>query len=125
MNTKELRLGNLVERDGTAYKVIAIDEFRLAVEEDNGEEYDWHNNAVSPIPISTDWLKKFGFYGKYRSCGYVYRKDSVILTSQDEDDEGNEIEDYTLHFHLNYGGLPVYYVHQLQNAFYYATGKEL
>lgn len=90
-----------------------------------GFEWDYNIEDLGPIPISIEWLEKLGFYGKYKSCGYVYRKGDFHISSQDEDDEGNEIEDYVLHFHYNWNSPSIYYVHQLQNLYFIVTGEQL
>ena len=49
----------------------------------------------------------------------------VLLGLEDEDDDGNLIENYDLHFYYNHQGEPIYFVHELQNLFFSLRYKEL
>jgi uncharacterized protein YukJ len=73
-----------------------------------------------PIPITEEWLLKFGFTrikSKTTYCddGFidVWNKDGFLL-----DDKGVLIE-YTENF------VRIYYVHQLQNLYFALQGEEL
>ena len=100
MKTKELRIGNWVET------------FEGVIQIQNGWEID-EGNECQPIPLTEEWLLKFGFeysdlngdsglwkippfqiYGKYNQFIYEY-------------------------------ALDVNYVHQLQNLYFSLTGEEL
>jgi hypothetical protein len=100
VRANELRIGNWVET------------FEGVIQIQNGWEID-EGNECQPIPLTEEWLLKFGFeysdlngdsglwkippfqiYGKYNQFIYDYRLD-------------------------------VNYVHQLQNLYFALTGEEL
>jgi len=78
-----------------------------------------------PIPLTPEWLEKFGFEKTQMSKGYTFQ-----LFDAYEDYYGDN--HHTIEFHLMDGvikGLFLFwrikYVHQLQNLFYCLTGTEL
>ena len=109
MKVSELRIGNWVQFKHTETPVrVDLGDFVMA------REYkDERLDDYEPIPLTEEWLEKFGFeysnlngdsglwkippfqiYGKYNQFIYDYRLD-------------------------------VNYVHQLQNLYYALTGEEL
>lgn len=126
IQAQDLRIGNWVNyyNDNVYFKVVSVGHSGLDVE--NSHEKTWiERDQFQPIPITPEILEKAGFIGKYKSCGYHYTKDIVNLSSQDEDDYGNSIENYQLHFYHNHQGAPIYFVHQLQNLYHSLIGEEL
>jgi len=117
MKANELRLGNYVNHniENKAYKVET-----LSVAP-NGDVLVLHGyfphctlDFVSPIPLTEEWLVKFGFKGiglpLYLSTGYfefVWRKELFL------DIEGQWMS------------VKCEYVHQLQNLYFALTGEEL
>lgn len=73
------------------------------------------HNQVKPIPLTEEWLLKFGFErsGLYNVKDEVYVYDEYGLT-----DTGFE-------YRFNYTQIKLKYVHQLQNLYFALTGKEL
>lgn len=128
INTTELRIGNLIytENDNEEdivldlSEIIQIDIFgngRCNINEDIGkrhsniEDYCYFTNycKLIPIPLTEEWLFKFGF-------------------------EGSDIDNYSIE--LSNGNFfildsldpiarNIFYVHQLQNLYFALTGKEL
>lgn len=136
VTSNELRIGNwVIFNDNTDRygQILELHEYyaplRCGYIPDHNENLvigttvDYEN--LFPIPLTIEILEKCGFIGKYKSCGYSYSKGIVTITSQDTDDFGNDLENYTLHFYYNYQGEPIYYLHQLQNLFWCLTGEEL
>lgn len=139
MNAKELRIGNYVQGDTlsipreeifsdgimcvTAYGIYLIDDGQIDFE---------------PIPLTEDWLIKFGFTKKEKDgeYGYIYyipicdynytverdwNKYSSHFFGHEYTDCPNEKDDYIIHqisFDLRY-------VHQLQNIYFSLTEREL
>ena len=105
MKANELRLGNLVLFENRAVIVSAINS-------EDGNELDMY----SAIPLTEEWLLKFGFvksdnYGndEYRINGYSYFRGSFYISDCDECGESVEID----------------FVHELQNLYFALTKKEL
>ena len=122
MDAAELRIGNYV-----SLKVIKT----LII-----KDYEYFNDAhlYKPIPITDEWLLKFGFEKKVRSDhSLMYSKEgrftekmsivywNYVATGNDGwlyslmDEEGKYSE----------FGVPLENIHQLQNLYYALTGKEL
>jgi len=68
----------------------------------------WSVKAIKPIPLTEEWLTKFGFK---KDDGF-FNKDGVWLTPDFGLDGINPFK-------------PIKYVHQLQNLFFAITGEEL
>lgn len=113
MKAEELRIGNWVHAFKTSYKV---------------DRYDFGTEVIStfkPIPLTEEWLLKFGFvtksidskvawiYNGFRvkdwSTGFFYGHIEVFL-----EDEYKDIDD-----------VEIYHVHQLQNLYFALTSEEL
>ena len=107
MDSKELRIGNLIN-DNSLYTQVISDHLI------NDEYYDGLKGCL-PIPLTEEWLIKFGFEESEVfvkvfllnqipiGYGYAYRKGWQIMP------EGIEIK----------------HVHQLQNLYFALTGEEL
>jgi hypothetical protein len=111
MKSTELRLGNLVMRE---LEVISINSLSIAVN-DWGRTNNLRTQDFTPIPLTEEWLVKFGFDKKgykdglsiilenklgYKN-GRTYFKSWCILESQPK------------------------YAHSLQNLYFALTGQEL
>jgi len=144
MKAQELRIGNFVEiltttRDtmiplptGKYGEInrVSLDKVQIKyVFETNTEKHVVFNrsyNTIKPIPLTEEWLVKFGFYKRYGS--YIWIK---ILAGDDTD------YPITLQFTNNHTAMqicrsgigtqcaPCSYVHQLQNLYFALTGEEL
>ena len=115
--TKEIRIGNLVEYAG---KIISIEGIvRKTIYHSNG--FDQQINGIYapfiPIPLTEEWLLKFGFEKK--GCNW-------------------ELPNFRFHVNksVNYDGFlfcdgysviteKIQHVHQLQNLYFALTQKEL
>lgn len=136
-NVKDFRLGNFFLLDGEVYCVEGIDHYSHRVIAKKGDEYFVVNGEVPGIPITPEWLERFGF--------------SQIETIQHNQYEVEER--YTIRINETnisygfvtetYGGVPdkrtrfkfsdetidthkgVHFMHQLQNLYFALTGEEL
>ena len=129
MKATELRIGNLIEyriQDDLDdrkdwWEVSKIDATDLCILESN-IDYDFR-----PIPLTEEWLLKFGFNKEYQK-GYigidVYNSDFVLTEPLKM---GEWQTNYTFQFET--GSVPKFkeieYVHQLQNLYFALTGEEL
>jgi hypothetical protein len=104
IKASELRIGNLIHKYGEVL-VFSLQSFLNVYKKQNGfEEY-------KPIPLTEEWLLKFGF---------VYLKGHGWVVG---DVFSFNINDS---FELDwYEQAPLKYVHQLQNLYFALTGKEL
>lgn len=116
MNAKEFRLGNyayVTRSHGksemkAAIKQITINYLKTLESNQNNEEF--LSRFINPIPLTEEWLIKFGFVKQ----GRYYRIGKVKITFRDC-------------WRFEYGGFisKIYYVHQLQNLYFALTDKEL
>lgn len=121
MKANELRIGNLIydpiEIGGnvTTIKRIETDE----------DEYSGYLDHCNPIPLTEEWLVKFGFK-KLDSDIIVYGKTFGVFDGEDYSD-GFILSKYKDgNFYTSAGRkLIVKYVHQLQNLYFALTGEEL
>jgi hypothetical protein len=108
MTANELRIGNLVlDGKNRIVEVDSITELGINIEHDSltlffepfnpfGDEDN--NDVIKPIPLTEEWLLKFGF-----ECVYTLDRSFQHLDCE-----------YDLE-----------YVHQLQNLYFALTGEEL
>ncbi len=111
MDVKELRVGNYVDNNVEVFKLEAKDLiFLLAFD---NEHY------ANPIPLTEEWLLKFGGEIKQYSIGIVLDRFRFIWK-----------EEYKYWYVIasDPGGAymtKIEFVHELQNFFYVMNGKEL
>lgn len=124
MEARELRIGNLLKhKDGFIMEIDSINELEVRGNElgknDPDNEIEASLIDLSGIPLTEEWILKFGFYkGKYKNvknnhwCYNVllYDKDGINIVSSDEQ----------IIFLSK-----CKYAHQLQNLSYCLTGEEL
>ena len=114
MERSELRLGNLVFEDETIYS-YGINKRVVEMNLDYFNSYSDTWDMIKPIPLTEEWLKKFGF--KWKNTGL--RLDKYVLRNQIDGwfmYISNESLNFTVH---------IKYIHQLQNLYFALTGKEL
>jgi hypothetical protein len=128
MKASEVRIGNLVKYDKRVFEIDVIAhvfptlntaEFGIGV-------VDWNN--IEPIPITEEWLFKFGFHlrdgfsntfkldvekHQYDCSKITYSEKEGLLRFSNGKEKGT-----TLIPHIKY-------VHQLQNLYFALTGEEL
>ena len=122
MKANELRIGNWVKwnyeesSDGNAYPV----EFGYELDDIKNNP-----NIVEPIPLTEEWLVKFGFdkeeeydEGKVIDYRMTLMKNSLEFVSFWESEDITGVNQCQT-------GVDVEYVHQLQNLYFALTGTEL
>lgn len=133
INPKELRIGNKVlDASGNIVEIDSIDNRGInlcAYFSSDGIEYDHLLNSINYIPLTEEWLVKFGFKGEYNlSAGWNdipsrYYTDRMLPMNLFV-----VYFDNAWHFILRdtiQGLGTIQYVHQLQNLYFALTGEEL
>lgn len=78
----------------------------------------------NPIPLTEEWLIKFGFRQDF-TYKYRWAIGTFVIHLMMVDSENEKL---AYHLALDYGQMlrkPIFSVHQLQNLYYSLTGKEL
>jgi hypothetical protein len=128
IQASDLKVNNWVKRndmDGVfTVRSISLDQLQHIALIDHDYEKNVHYacectlSELEPIKISEDMLIQSGFEwdGEYYSHPVLSEKFVIY--------EGENADEYRIHFtHRKYVSL--YYLHQLQNIYYYLTGQEL
>lgn len=122
MNTKELRIGNLVLISGRIEKIYRIERDGVNGWVEQGVRI---KEVFKPIPLTEEWLLKFGFekvkdtFITFDSYHYENENCWIYLI-----DKGFEFELKTGDERHNLCRT-YQYVHQLQNLYFALTGQEL
>ena len=116
INAKELRLGNYVSHLGVK-KVYAVQ--RLVNDSyciiDHDKDCAPNCDNIEPIPLTEDWLEKFGFeQNEVWGSGWHLPNMEVQIGSEFRCFYMDSVDDVS-----------VKYVHQLQNLYFALTGEEL
>lgn len=125
MKSTELRIGNYVGDENDIAIVESIDKDGCMLQFINDEKKGFRiTQPINPIPLTEEWLLKFGFEKKiddlfaiklkylYNSVKY-YEDEKIWIYYNDDNNAGcNAIADFK-------------YVHQLQNLYFALTGEEL
>lgn len=120
MKVNELRIGNWVSTISDEPELLKIEGIKLYdLDTDDDcvrlESFDtWTAiDCIAPIPLTTEWLERFGFE-KINASGIRYYNNGKI--------------NITLDFSINYDAgqrTHIQYVHQLQTLYFALTGEEL
>ena len=135
MKANELRIGNYVNVPIQEQCPFRIDAFEYCSEKFikvaqevklNGFEVHpltWYGGDLQSIPLTEEWLLKFGFRAK--SINHNFTIDSDVdfrISSAQRVIETNERSSFYLESKF---GTKINYVHQLQNLYFALTGEEL
>jgi len=113
MKANELRIGNYVEGESGYVYPFELSDF-----------YDWYNDhnshlygdSVKPIPITEEWLLKFGFVPHPPDTDsfypYYWRKTIRINYKENK-------------WYIAHHAVYIHYVHELQNLYFALIGEEL
>jgi hypothetical protein len=122
MKAEELRIGNLIKwkSTGDIEKVVKIGYNNVN---------NVHESDLNPIPLTEEWLVKFGFKKKYSSVSDSFYIGINPVTK----DWMFDIVWIKSMINYSYEGFPFYRnghfriesVHQLQNLYFALTGTEL
>lgn len=126
MKPTELRIGNLVMYNGKVVRVEQITKHKIGY---HTKPYEMGMNyarlcEIEPIPITEELLKKNGFEIDQNITEYE------LLSCYERRITAYEVK-YGWHFHIDDEEYctcfsnTLKYIHDLQNAFYLVTGKDL
>jgi len=133
MKTSELRIGNLLEFSNgiQATKIVTVDRRFFSSATIEKEDGDFEITPYyKAIPLTEEWLLKFGFENNIHGNWNRYFKDGIYPRSFAFQFYKNGRVDFW-YGDFNVGNLnsikynPLQYVHQLQNLYFALTGKEL
>ena len=114
----ELRIGNLITIHDCLQEVVELPLPVNCIEEN-----------TKPIPLTEEWLLKFGFIKSYNSFGdtfHIMNKDNITSDFDVEYwSKGNGKWRNSWYIKQTIKPFNIKYVHQLQNLFFALTGKEL
>jgi hypothetical protein len=134
MKAEELRVGNYVygNKYNSVYKIVMF----LGLHDCtiiNSIGYDEHDKELSnikPIPLTEEWLFKFGFEKGWCCDNYDRYESDDFEMLKDYGEQGVAIAKNKHSYNHVYCGyyeneIECNYVHQLQNLYYALTQKEL
>lgn len=117
MKANELRIGNLVNY----YMGAPMSENILTkVEWKDLKNIGSGDKNYEPIPLTFEWLKRFGFDG-YEESGYFEKRGFFFYVGTCKDGSYYLEHPDSGHF----VGQPINHVHQLENLYFALTGEEL
>lgn len=123
LKASELRIGNYVKNNSYSKlefnEVMGVSKYFVEGSFGTTEIED-----ISPIPLTPEWLERFGFEKSYHgitSKRIEFTKNKIILQSLWHE-EGTPNVRWNIN-HLNCNGFS--YVHQLQNIYFALTNTEL
>jgi len=122
MKATELRIGNLVKVSNNTINIFNITCVGLTYVflTDEYEDYDSTPEDLIPIPLTEEWLLKFGFEKPTNEKPYNFKISAVAFLHSEFQNELKCFNGNKLLF-----SMPCEYVHQLQNIFFALCGKEL
>jgi hypothetical protein len=111
MKANELRLGNWISFDGKQFKCKPFDIKNI---------YDGAKTKYEPIPLTEEWLLKFGF--EKDDVGWV-----INMNKETQLASGDEDSVWYIGSSIYWGEVPqnIKHVHTLQNLYFALTGEEL
>ena len=130
MKASDLRIGNFISSYCPISVVIGIDYEGVVdtayYEHGKGVDYtsEWHSNegSINPIPLTEEWLVKFGFHSIQTKFEKYYNEHGQMVSiSQHRSWGDNKIISYS----ISNGGIEINHVHQLQNLYHALTAEEL
>ena len=135
MNANELRIGNLVLFDGVVHKIEVIDGYASFVYFEEFGDNEFPLNKIEPIPLTEEWLLRFGFELLADIAGDFPEKHyGISIVNGDKDHPEKLVISLPLYecYIGDYDNDDYYimneqvvYVHQLQNLYFALTKTEL
>lgn len=118
MTVSELRIGNWVAHDGLPFYIRDVEDLRDI-------ERTLKHGTFTRIPLTEEWLLKFGFEDNSYARFYKYVDNEFYITVSFKDYAHTQLSEHPVE--VNDYSLPLdcKYVHQLQNLYFALTGKEL
>ena len=126
MKAEELRIGSLLKQGESILKVIEIWEDGFSTEHISGGNFE--NEKIEPIPLTEEWLVKFGFTPDDHKI--VYDHPAPKEPEKEHKDLGTNFPSFFYNKRLErwmdcHTRVCVDFVHQLQNLYVALTGEEL
>ena len=123
LKAQDLRIGNYVLYEATYHKITSLTENVCGSVWLKAKEIDPYLHSykeIQPIPLTSEWLIKFGFEeGVIKlNDSWHYLKLDLKTDCIDNCVFGEKRSSMSILY-------KIYYVHQLQNLYYALTGKEL
>lgn len=118
IQSNELRIGNWVKRNEYNAKIIALSVSGLVAEREDGARYYGAIHALVPIPLTEELIEKQG----WEKVGYYYTDKNGLEIYETNDGWHLHIDDDKCQTTI---AILVNSVHELQNAYFVATKKEL
>lgn len=121
MKASSLRIGNLLMGSGDTPLIVTriFNEDKVGTGKGDPYTVSGESPCLLPIPLTEDWLLKFGFEEKPKYSHPKYWKGNYFCNLNGEFYTNNEsYEGETLSTNIKY-------VHQLQNLYFALTGEEL
>lgn len=119
---KEFRPGNLVQSGKVEYRIYAISEPQILAiqraDEPIGSQkgiFNCENATIDAIPLTEDWLVRFGFTFK----NHWWKIEGFAIGCITRDDV------YQFEVNAQMRIIDLWFVHQLQNLYHSLTGKSL
>jgi hypothetical protein len=119
MKANELRIGNIVLRKEFLHSNLENCRFdKIVVTHNDINACHIYNRHFEPIPLTEEWLLKFGFEWKQIKdvSSYTFSKLEIYQYSSNNN---------KIFFEYSDGEVELKYVHQLQNLYFALTGEEL
>ena len=137
MKATELRIGNLVLSNGILLRVDTIEIDGCSGQLLNPKQEPNFNKGLEPIPLTEEWLVRFGFELS-QSNKHIFSidasiKEFTVLKYKNLSDILPEYKhlnhiDFVISFPTYYDDVNFYgfkYVNQIQNLYFALTGEEL
>ena len=120
MKARELRIGNYVTVEHPRHGEKFIEVESVTNDTINMEFRPYYLGELQPIPLTEEWLLKFGFE-KVKSRYEEAETFDYVLQPLYFDMANTSVKINGVYQKINYPE----YVHQLQNLYYSLTGEEL
>lgn len=138
INAKELRIGNYVnyivfnKHESLFQNTVWCLNYSSATLGDRAVRHDVKYNNIEPIPLTEEWLLRFGFDAIGYECPETGSEFSFPYRIKISDNENIEVEDdfsvcvyYNDDDFIPIGNIRYDKVHQLQNLYFALTNTEL
>ena len=112
MKANELRIGNYVDYYGNIVTINSVNENDVGFSDYVPIDYPLLTE-IEPIPLTEDWLVRFGFE-KINTTWYAYKRGVFRLNIS-----------FDVEWVNNWMGIRLKHVHQFQNIYFALTGQEL
>ena len=113
----------LLKNSNYICRVIRIDEDGIITEPINYEGERFVSQEIKPIPLTEDWLLKFGFNGSKEE--FMFGNNNTHRLTFVNDISGWQHRIVSLSGNTAIYDATIKHVHQMQNLYFALTGEEL